>query len=704
MLTAHTGKKDHLILFKDINRGFGEAYTRKLVPRVISLIDMDAFFAQVCHIKYNIPRDKPLAVIHGNLVLALNYPSKEKGLSRGMSKEQITAICPEVIIPKNIFVDPMYTDKRVAQEDDSELISYLAYTSGENPDAIKIGKSKDSNAYASVSSEDEMLQYNADLENASKVSLDMFRQASRLVFESLTSYLPSCKSQIASIDEIYFDLTELVVKVFDVYLEIINESDCKACIDKISDLGIHLCANSDFGVDECEIEELKTRKELIRYMEILFPELFDKSEFSAVVYGLYDYNIGKTGNEEEACGGSGYFGIIDLTFEEMCLIIGSVVIYRARRRLLNETTYTCSSGIYVNKLYSKMLSSLRKPNGQVVLLPRWFEKYISETSVLKLRFLGGKLGNKLTQAFPRVTSIMDLQKYDIQHLIDLFGRKNGTYLYNSSRGIDNDPVVSKREISSMQSSKIFGIPLNTSVQLERWLWVFSNELYYRNFTNYKQYKSKPTKIGLKTRDSDGTVKTKTSSFKYKSDIPTVDDIYEHSRHILYVKLGESGANTLPRNVKRTSNHLGSALLPCKYLGVSLSGFVKIINNEKISFKVGNGRSSDFKQSSVQDAREDNGGNLDVDYTDEDLILMRELESQMTQDDHFVSDEPVLVNSSRTSRVYSNWPFEYPNTNKRKHSFKANRRQTGLSMEGLLCSRKKRDTEMGENYIQTKLSF
>ncbi|EAK87444.1 DinB/family X-type DNA polymerase [Cryptosporidium parvum Iowa II] len=341
--------------YKDIADDFVNKFNEKMVPRIISLIDMDAFFAQVCHVEYNIPRDKPLAVINNNVVLAVNYPSREKGVNRKMSKEEILSICPEIIIPQNVFLD--------ARGQYLELF---------NDDNLNM--------------------------TYQKLSLDIFRKASKMVFTKLKSYLPTCNAQIASIDEIYFDLTNIIQKIFNSiknYLS--NHNHPNFDFDKLKS---EICINS------INTNILLTRNacnnnlfDFNKIIEILFPEILDEKIMSNII----NYDIF---NSKDIDNNINYY---HLTFQEMCLIFGSILIYRARKRLQEETTYTCSSGIFINKIYSKMISSLKKPNGQTVLLHRWFESYIKDTHILKLRFLGGKLGKCLIEKFPEIQSIKDLQ-------------------------------------------------------------------------------------------------------------------------------------------------------------------------------------------------------------------------------------------------------------------------------------------------------
>ncbi|KAH8583268.1 family X-type DNA polymerase [Cryptosporidium sp. chipmunk genotype I] len=589
MLNIQEFKKSKQLdyLYKDIADDFVNQFNDKMVPRVISLIDMDAFFAQVCHVEYNIPRDKPLAVIHNNVVLAVNYPSRQKGVNRRMSKEEILSICPEIIIPQNVFLDVRGQYLELFNDDSNQ----------------------------SITNDDMTYQ---------KLSLDMFRKASKMIFSKLKSYLPTCNAQIASIDEIYFDLTEVIRKIFNSiknYLS--NQNDIETDFD-FEKLKSETCINE---VNTNLLFSLNTYNNCLfdfnSIIQVLFPELLDEKVMSNIINNDII-------NSKDSDNNINYY---HLTFQEMCLIFGSILIYRARRRLEEETSYTCSSGIFINKIYSKMLSSLKKPNGQTVLLHRWFESYIEDTHILKLRFLGGKLGKCLIEKFPEIKTIKDLQKLSIKQLVDNFGEKNGLYLYNSSRGIDDDPVDNHNETNnSLQSSKIFGIPLRQFNQIENWLKIFSCELFYRNQNNYQISKRKPTKITVRMKCKDGIVKARTGDFIYNSDIPTKNDIYESCKSIIL-------------------NKFGSNLFPCKFLGVSLNGYKLCSRNDdnsKIKFKTAN-------------IYQSNTNNLNKTFSSSKSLMEEDEYFQFDSALMDAIDEEIFGRSQDNSikglrLIYEDWPF------------------------------------------------
>ncbi|RAK71286.1 DNA/RNA polymerase [Aspergillus fijiensis CBS 313.89] len=137
--------------------------------RVIALIDYDAFYAQCESVRLGLPPTVPLAVQQWNAIIALNYPARQYGLTRGMSVDEVKARCPDIVL------------QHVATWREGSS------TWGYWPDVLQRMKTD-------------------------KAALDPYRLEARrtmtLVRESLTtSPLPI---ERASIDEIFLDLSPLV--------------------------------------------------------------------------------------------------------------------------------------------------------------------------------------------------------------------------------------------------------------------------------------------------------------------------------------------------------------------------------------------------------------------------------------------------------------------------------------------------------------
>ena len=121
-----------------------------------------------------------------------------------------------------------------------------------------------------------------------------------------------------------------------------------------------------------------------------------------------------------------------------------------KKKIRLEMKLSCSIGVSSNKLISKIASDYEKPNGLTVVEPDGIEQFLEPLSI---RVIPG-IGKKTEQRFKKMNleTIEDLKKIDVFTLNKEFGRKNGTYMYNAIRGINNEPVKEKEE--SIQYSKI----------------------------------------------------------------------------------------------------------------------------------------------------------------------------------------------------------------------------------------------------------
>ena len=121
-----------------------------------------------------------------------------------------------------------------------------------------------------------------------------------------------------------------------------------------------------------------------------------------------------------------------------------------KNSIRDNVKLSCSIGISPNKLISKIASDFQKPDGLTIVEPNKIEIFLEQ---LKIRTIPG-IGKKTEERFLEMNleTIQDLKKLDIFTLNKEFGRKNGAYIYNSIRGIDNDPV--KEREASVQYSKI----------------------------------------------------------------------------------------------------------------------------------------------------------------------------------------------------------------------------------------------------------
>ena len=111
---------------------------------------------------------------------------------------------------------------------------------------------------------------------------------------------------------------------------------------------------------------------------------------------------------------------------------------------------TCSAGVSSNKLLSKIASDYKKPDGLTVVERDDTIQFLDSLKPAAVPGIGGKTLRRLTSmGASTMKEIRDLDAFTLQKT---FGRKTGTRIFNSVRGIDESPV--QRRPPAVQYGKI----------------------------------------------------------------------------------------------------------------------------------------------------------------------------------------------------------------------------------------------------------
>jgi DNA polymerase IV (DinB-like DNA polymerase) len=119
------------------------------------------------------------------------------------------------------------------------------------------------------------------------------------------------------------------------------------------------------------------------------------------------------------------------------------IAIQVKEEILQKEQVTCSVGVAPNKLLAKMASDYRKPDGLTILQQGDIIKFIEPLPVNKIPGVGKKVEEKLNEIHAR--TIEELAQVDPVYLIEKFGKNLGNYLFQASRGEDNDPVKDREQ-------------------------------------------------------------------------------------------------------------------------------------------------------------------------------------------------------------------------------------------------------------------
>jgi len=130
---------------------------------------------------------------------------------------------------------------------------------------------------------------------------------------------------------------------------------------------------------------------------------------------------------------------------------------KIKNDVLEQEGVTCSVGVAPNKLVAKMASDAQKPDGLTIVKPEEVKTFLDPLPADRIIGIGGKTSKRLEDM--NIKTISDLASYDVERLIEKFGKALGNYFHNASLGIDDSPVQERGEVESI--SRIATLKENT---------------------------------------------------------------------------------------------------------------------------------------------------------------------------------------------------------------------------------------------------
>ncbi|KAI6251532.1 N-acetyltransferase eso1 [Erysiphe necator] len=347
-----------------------------------------------------------------------------------------------------------------------------------------------------------------------KVSLDPYRLESRRIISCIKDHLPVDLQKVekASVDEVFLDLSAQVHSTL-----------------------------------------------LDRYPELAGPPPYDDpTEFlppppsTALDWkadALVDLSSGETEDD-------------DPDWDDIAILIGSEIIRDLRAKIFKALKYKCSAGIAQNKMLAKLGSGHKKPNQQTVIRNRAICNFLSKLKFLKIRGLGGKLGEQITSKF-NTDTVEQLLLVSIEQLKLKLGCETGVRVYQFIRGIDLSEVNFRTQIKSMLSAKSFRPSIKTPEQAYPWLRIFAADIHSRLVEEgVLEFKRRPKTMNLHYRQG---IQNRSRS----CSLP------------LGKRLDEIGIFEISKNLLNQVVEDGQ-IWPCTNLSLSIGGFEDgVMGNMKI---------------------------------------------------------------------------------------------------------------------------
>jgi DNA polymerase IV (DinB-like DNA polymerase) len=213
----------------------------------------------------------------------------------------------------------------------------------------------------------------------------------------------------------------------------------------------------------------------------------------------------------------------------------------------NQVGISFSVGVGPNKLVAKIACDSQKPDGLTIVKPEEAKSFLSPLPVDRLLGVGKKTSAKMDSL--GIKTIGDLAKYDVQRLIEIFGKTLGVYFHNAANAVDNEPVQEQGEAESIsrigtlkQDSRDLAFILQKTDEL--------------------------------TDDISKELSEKNLSFKQVAIYMVMTDLSSKSRSITLEQPAKD-PETIKKNVKELfEKFLSESQLEVRRVGVKVSGFSK----------------------------------------------------------------------------------------------------------------------------------
>jgi DNA polymerase-4 len=194
-----------------------------------------------------------------------------------------------------------------------------------------------------------------------------------------------------------------------------------------------------------------------------------------------------------------------------------------KNTILQEQGLAASIGIAPNKFVAKIASDIEKPDGLVLVVPCDVQRFLDPLAISRLWGVGPKTEAKLVKM--GIKSILQLRHYDKTILAESFG-KLGEHLWRLSNGIDERPVVVKREAKSIGHEKTFPEDVGDMETVEKTLQLLCGKVSERLCSRGLYGKT----VTLKLRYSDFTTITRQTTFP--QPVESADMLYPAVHRLL----------------------------------------------------------------------------------------------------------------------------------------------------------------------------
>jgi DNA polymerase IV (archaeal DinB-like DNA polymerase) len=197
-----------------------------------------------------------------------------------------------------------------------------------------------------------------------------------------------------------------------------------------------------------------------------------------------------------------------------------------------------SIGISTSKSVAKIASDYQKPDGLIIVHKDEVAIFLNPLEVETISGISetisgiSKKTQKILHKEMKINTIGQLAKIDVQILIHRFGKKIGTWMWQVSNGIENEPVIPRGDHISFSSESTLESFTRDSFtrdrqEIEKLLNELVDELHGKITNNGYQFRT----VGIKLVRTDFSIETREISYpNYQNDRKSIESVIEELLH------------------------------------------------------------------------------------------------------------------------------------------------------------------------------
>ncbi|KAK2795190.1 DNA-directed DNA polymerase eta rad30 [Onygenales sp. PD_12] len=455
-------------------------YNPRTPLRLITHIDLDAFYAQCEIVRLHLPPTTPLAVQQWHSLIAVNYAARPFGISRMLSAAEARKRCPQ-LVTQHVATFREGEGGRWAYREDA-----------------------------------------AERMGSDKVSLEPYRVESRRILGVVRGVLEGWAGRV--------DLRG-------------DGERGKGMVGGGGASGgdggeyAHLVRIEKAGIDEVFVDlSALVHAALLQRYPVLAEgerprepgEKLPRPPTTVLAWRPEDCLVDLDVEEAEED---------DPDWDDVAMLVAADIVRDIRQAVWERLKYTCSAGIARNKMMAKLGSACNKPNKQTIVRNRAVQQFLGGFKFTKIRMLGGKLGRHVVETFG-TDEVAELLKVSLEQMRSKLGDETGPWLYQLIRGEEYSEVTTRTKIKSMLSTKSFRPGITSIGQAEKWLRIFVADIYGRLVEEgVAENKRRPKVITIHHRMPEG--QSRSRQIPIPTGKPVTDDLlFELAKVLLTQVIGE----------------------------------------------------------------------------------------------------------------------------------------------------------------------